>query len=623
MGTVDFIVVSAHYGSSGAGFGSGLHGEHSLIAFLAPFAFGFRIRGVEMIVKTRTMRWPVFAVIPFALSRELRGIGGVLMKKWFIFLVCLWAFQASAQTTYPVASCSQIAVAAAIAAEQVHPVDGDIISIPSGTCTWTGTTPLSATFKNSVTIQGAGAVSATTGGATTTGSDLTVIIDNFNHTSGPSSVMQFGTTAGKSFRITGIAILINGSSTVANGGFFAIGGTSSSVRVDHCHFGLGSGTGLRLDGSVLGVADHNFFDTAPGNLNNDIAIHNGVGWNGTSASDNGDHSWADTDHFGTSSFFFVEDNLFSNGDVGDAHDAARFVIRHNTMTQSTAGNGQMFTHGTTNARGRATRAAEVYLNKFLQPGTGAGNPTYSLNSGTLLYWGNTVTQYKSAIQIDYTRKYNCPVVSYCFDLPPTDWGNCGTGTPNGPSNWDGNTNSSGYPCLDQPGRGAGDLLTGTFAAEGGVSPYTVNSTTGTVAWPHQVRSPVYIWNNNYTTGSGAALANNAAGVMQTDNVDYYQQFGANAEPGSNCTGSPCAITVGINQTSRAPVNGTDTCTAGPGGNTSGVGWWNTTNQTLYVCNPTNTWTVYYTPFTYPHPLTAGGTTGTGVNPPVNLAATVQ
>jgi len=153
-----------------------------------------------MIVKARTMRWPVFAVNRFGLSRDLRGIGGVLMKKWFIFLVCLWAFQASAQTTYPAASCSQIAVSAAIAAEKAHPVDGDIIAIPSGTCTWTGTTALSASFNNSITIQGAGAISATSGGASTTGSDVTVIIDNLG-SGRPGTTISLSIAAGKSLRV--------------------------------------------------------------------------------------------------------------------------------------------------------------------------------------------------------------------------------------------------------------------------------------------------------------------------------------------------------------------------------------------------------------------------------------
>jgi hypothetical protein len=551
-----------------------------------------------MIVKTRTMRWPVFAVIRFALSRDLRGLGGVLMKKWFIFIACVWAFQASAQTTYPAASCSQIAVSAAIAAEQVHPVDGDIISIPAGTCTWTGTTPLSASFKNSVTIQGAGAISAAAGGASTTGSDVTIINDG--NTS--LAAMTFNAVAGKSFRLTGIAIL----STVGSNGIIQIFGTSSSVRVDHCHFHV-TNVGLYIGGSLLGVADHDFFDSSINSVNNPIAFHNGVGWNGTSESGNaiGDHSWTDTDHFGTSGFFFVEDTRFNEGSVSDAHDGARYVLRHNTIQSSVNGNGQVYNHGLTSSRARATRAAEVYLNNFVQPGpTGGGNPAYALNSGTLLFWGNTVTQYRSAVQIDYTRKDN---TTYPYGANPSGWGNCGI--TRGPSNWDENTNSSGYACLDSPARGAGQLLSGDF-------PSVVNTNTSSISWPHQARSPIYIWNNTYTPSggySGTSLISSSS--MFTDNTDYYQQFAANAEPGSfnGTTG------VGQGLLSARP----STCTAGPGGNTPGVGYWATDTNTLYVCNPTNTWTVYYTPYAYPHPLIAGGTTGTAVNPPANLAATVQ
>src|SRR5271169_3790626 len=143
----------------------------------------------------RTMRWPVFAVLRFVVSRDLRRFGGVLMKKWFIFIMCLWAFQASAQGTYSAATCNLSDVSAAIASEQAKPLDGDIISIPSGTCTWTGSTNLSATFNKSVTIQGAGAISTTSGGASTTGTDQTIIIDNL--TGRPSTTISFNTVAGK------------------------------------------------------------------------------------------------------------------------------------------------------------------------------------------------------------------------------------------------------------------------------------------------------------------------------------------------------------------------------------------------------------------------------------------
>src|SRR6185436_20009694 len=52
--------------------------------------------------------------------------------------------------------------------------------------------------------------------------------------------------------------------------------------------------------------------------------------------------------------------------------------------------------------------------------------------------------------------------------------------------------------------------------------------------------------------------------------------------------------------------GPATCTAGPSGSTPGVGYWATDTNTLYVCNPTNVWTAYYTPYIYPFPLDANG-----------------
>jgi hypothetical protein len=542
-----------------------------------------------MILMTRTMRWPGFAVIRFALSRDLCGIGGVLMKKWFIFIMCLWASQASAQGTYTATNCSQAAVAAAIKSEQANPKDGDIISIPAGSCTWSS--QLVQTFNNSVTIQGAGAISATTGGASTTGSDVTSITDNFG------GFLVFTTTSGKSFRFTGIAVV---GSVIASNGIINIAGTSSSVRVDHCHMVTPSTStvGLYIGGSVLGVADHMYFDSGAGGfISLPIVMHNGNGWNGSSLSDFADHSWNDTDHWGSNQFFFFEDDRWSQGDIGDAHDGARYIIRHSTVTGS---HGQMYNHGLTDARGRSTRAAEVYLNTFNRT-VQDGAPSYSINSGTLLYWGNTSTDYRYMVQQDYTRKDNA---TYPYGTTPGGWGNCnGTTTSTA---WDGT--SPGYPCLDQPGRGKGDLLNGQNF------PNALNTTTSTISFAHQALSPVYVWNNTFNDAgfSPEGYITASYATLFADNTDYYQQFDPTfGEPGSfNGTKG-----VGQGLLSARP----STCTAGPGGNTPGVGYWATDTNTLYVCNPTNTWTVYYTPFTYPHPLSLG----TPPAPPTNLAATVQ
>ena len=189
------------------------------------------------------MTRPVFEDIRFALSWRLRVIRGFLTKNCFLLLVCLWALPAFAQQTYTAASCSKADVSAAITAEQAHAVDGDVISIPAGACTWGSGQNLVQTFTHSVTIQGAGAISSTTGGAATTGSDVTAITNN---TGNPA--MEINTTAGKFFRFTGIAILESGSSSSQGTGNLVIDGQSSAVRVDHVHIliFIGGSKGLAL-----------------------------------------------------------------------------------------------------------------------------------------------------------------------------------------------------------------------------------------------------------------------------------------------------------------------------------------------------------------------------------------
>jgi hypothetical protein len=464
------------------------------------------------------------------------------------------------------------------------------------------------------------------------------------------------------------------------------------MRIDHNHFTWRvSGESLVfIGGSVLGVADHNVDDNT--NVNPWFQIENGRAWNGDTAG-LGDKSWADNAYWGSSKFFFLEDNYLNNhgatgGYMNDCSVGGREVIRYNTLNI----NGAIQSHELTSDF-RGCREGEIYQNTFLNTGESAG--AVGTRSGTVLVWGNTLQVVKNIVQ-----PYQDRVNNFNSTFVPQGFAECGNGdTHNGfvgvvntsgtavtlvsgnttynppiqfpvttpaawpsesnpfiyingvqytvstvnsatsltlttsagaqtsvpyyvPSVWDGNTDPTCYPAFDMPGRGKGDLLTGSFTTNN-----RVDSVTKTATWPNEIVDPIYVWGNtNAWPGdtSNAVVAPNAN--VFGDDRDYYQQMAVYCfgPPHNSCGENPAGVTLspgqqvsftgaaGIGQGLYSAIPAT--CTAGLGGNTPGVGYWATDQNTLYVCNPTNTWTAYYTPYTYPHPLTQNSPP----NPPTGL-----
>ena len=486
--------------------------------------------------------------------------------------------------------------------------DGDTITLPSGTFMWSS----GVTISKQITLQGAGT-------SVTGGGDQTVIVDNI---AANQAIVNFNNSTNTlTVRMTGITVR-SGTGSIKDGGTCTFNGPMN-LRIDHCHFVASSISNYRmvnLNAAVFGVMDHCILDLTGTNA---VYIGNG---RRAAGEVQGNLEWTLPTNFGGVDYFFIEDNII-NGNVGggaystrvyDDSTAGKVVLRFNSVSQATLGE----THATGHSPDdRGLRSQEVYGNAATS--SLQFDPNFvalDMGSGTTVVWGNSWNNvYKNIYHFNVTRKNND---TYNQTATPNGWGYAGTAFNGTGSNWDGGTALGtdtllGYPCLDQPGRGQGDLLTGEF-------PNKVNSTTGTQRWPNQTLEPIYMWNNSgsFVAGwGGSDYDNNTLGRVVA-NRDYYPSASvAQTSPTSPFDGSSGT---GWGTLARRPT----TCTPGVAYFATDQGSWNTSSSNpygvqqngadgvLYKCTAPNTWTLYYTPYIYPHPLNSG-------NPSPSPTATVS
>jgi len=535
----------------------------------------------------------------------------MMSKLHYLFLIILLCvlcdYQEALAATINASSCSASDVQTAMNSASA----GDTVVIPacSGGTSWT--TQVSWTAPANVTLKGAG-TSAVGGG------DQTVIVDDYNAN---AKLLKITVSSTGTFRMTGITFKGGSSGALKDNGVIAFTGPGT-VRIDHCHFDTRSYTQdsparsqkiVVIGDRVYGVIDHCILDLYGASA---VYVFNGAG-----TDSQGNNTWAADTDFGTSDFFFFEDNQVNGYPstsggyetrLFDGWSAARAVIRFNSFHDSCA----LEEHGTGHAGGdRGVRAVECYGNKSTESSAALNAPNgpnftlLSLQSGTALVWGNeAVNCYKNGIVFRVTRKDD---TTYSQTATPNGWGYCGTDFNGTGSDWDENSSAgTGYACLDQPGRGKGDLLTGNF-------PNKINDTTNGIDWPNQALEPVYTWNNNISVvaGWGGAVYKNqtdtTSGYRVQSDRDYYEQASGVQTSQTN----PFDGTSGVGWGTLA--NRPTTCTKGVAYFATDQGSWNESSSNpygvqqngadgvLYKCTATNTWTLYYTPYTYPHPLNAG------------------
>ena len=456
-------------------------------------------------------------------------------------------------------------------------LNGDTITLPAGTFTWTTRVKLT----KAITLQGAGV-------------GATIIRDGVQS----GSLLTFTLVAGHVSRLTGIEFKNGGriNTALAPRGVLHVAGSNtngSAFRWDHSKWT--NVNGYSVFDTVLGVIDHNTFLNSPGQYT--IYVY-GSRWNGQGTY--GDGSWAAPVNFGSGDFLFIEDNTFTNNDpvyfgvITDALAGARFVLRHNAIY-----NGRPTDHGTeSGGRIRGSRAMEVYNNTYT--GTNMANFAGGSRSSRVLFHHNTFSGYwnNQVFSLGNWRNF----------YPFSPWGGA-----DGTSVWDVNAPNAFFTgTATSNSSGTSVTVSGANWTTNQWAGYTIrrtsnncNSNSITFAWIKSNTSNriSYTDNGGYQTPSLAFCAGDTLKIRRVDHA--LDQPGRGG--GSLITGETPVRPSGWNDQVTEPCyswnNGQARFSAGPG-----------VRANVHYFN--NTPMPGYTPYIYPHPLTGnGGTPLPGATPP--------
>jgi hypothetical protein len=301
--------------------------------------------------------------------------------------------------------------------------DGDTITLPAGTFSWTSRLNITKgiTLQGATTINGAGSDNPKI-------DDATIIQDDTRRTGSGRGIIWVGIRSNQSFRMTGITFSAGASTIFANGnGAIHLlshdSAPCTSMRVDHCHFNsLYQGKIIWVSGWVYGVADHNVFDFCRPTY----AFHIWHDTWGGASQVNGNGSWADYPWYGTGKFFFMEDNTVRSNtrraaSFVDTFYGGRWVARHNYLLNCIP-NG----HGTEGGAARGQRASEFYDNTVNMTVLWSGG---GQRSGTSLWHDNLFI----GIESSHDSHCNLPNYRETPARPHSVWG-----IADGTSVWDQN-----------------------------------------------------------------------------------------------------------------------------------------------------------------------------------------
>lgn len=458
--------------------------------------------------------------------------------------------------TITAASCSQADVQAAITSAP----DGSTVMVPAGNCTWTSLT---------ISGQAISLIGAGVGSTNITGSQILSVGTKTTGGSLPGffrlSGFKFTTVPGGCGSLFGAAITIFGA--------------SQNVRVDHNSF-IGNAACSLLTTSVQGVVDHNTFQmnaqvvpiylmdlqggthgdeswAAPDNMGSAAAIYFednnftlATGAYGTTDGQRGarivyrhntftnmgvgNHGTESNQRDRSTRFLEVYENDFTV-DAVDASGAG--------LAASRGGTGVIF-NNRVHLRNGFTASLGL-LNNMRRPGavhndhpwgmcgvfpatftSSGGIATVTTTSAIWDFGGGSCANTQSACQIvvrgtsSYNNAGNPNAITAV--ISPTQAQFSVAGSPGSESGtvqqaYDGNTDSTGYPCIDQVGMGQSRVYTDRNLPGNDVTPVPILPA-------NNVPSPLYCWNNTVESGGAPSTIGCFASFFSTDTIIEGRDF---------------------------------------------------------------------------------------------------
>ncbi len=472
---------------------------------------------------------------------------------------------------------------------------GDTVSFPTGNFDW-GVGGSTLSVPNGVNLVGGGSTSV-----------VTIPIG------GPSGSNTALIAVGSNSIISDFAI--NGPTTDSSTPFQSFG--TNGWRLTRIVYTQQAGAGsyfIRIDNSRNGLIDHCTINGADGT--SEMVFARGP-----------TNAWDNDNTMGAVDNIFIEDNIFNGvGYISDANSNARVVIRNNVI----AGSFKADAHGlASNNPSQSFRNMEVYSNNW----------TYTGSVG----W--TAMEIRGATSMIFRNRTSHAVGAAAFYM--TDYGYLGLwpnygGVPQTPVNYPlGYQVGAGkYVTIDATGivpyqmvkiatfgttdfaaigaTGSLNVVGGQFIASG------IPTGNGTVQITPAATEPAYIW-DNLQTGIPWARGYKSP---QAQSIALYKVQTANT--GATFNDSTCILSnrdfyaasgfdtnIGVVTGSASQLAGSPPL-AKHGFWVDNTGSWNTTlpantygQGQLYTGNGSQ-WVLAYTPYQYPHPLQASGSSVTYV-----------